>query len=136
EIREAVKNNGGGVWNHEFYWSGLSPEKTGPSQALKAAAQKYFGSFDEMKAKLADASVKRFGSGWGWLIKAADGSLKIVSTPNQDCPLMAKDGSKPLLCIDVWEHAYYLKYKNMRASYVAAILDIVNWAKVSAEYES
>ena len=140
KIRTAVRNNGGGVWNHEFYWKGLSPNKTEPSAKLAEAVKKSFGSFDELKKQMYDVSVKQFGSGWGWLLVNPDGSLKIASTPNQDNPLMGKAigacGCIPILTIDVWEHAYYLKYKNLRAEYAKNIWNLVDWKRVSERYES
>lgn len=140
KIRTAVRNNGGGVWNHEFYWKGLSPKKSEPSAALENAAKKSFGGVDGLKKLMSDASVKQFGSGWGWLIVNPDGSLKIASTPNQDNPLMGAYvgacGCIPILTIDVWEHAYYLKYKNLRAEYAKNIWNLVDWKRVSERYES
>ena len=139
-IRGAVRNNGGGVWNHEFYWLGLSPNKSEPSPELLLAIEKSFGSLDGLKKLLSEASVKRFGSGWGWLCVDFDGNLKICSTPNQDNPIMGETAGLekmvPLLNIDVWEHAYYLKYKNLRAEYVKNIWNLVNWKRVSERYEA
>ena len=138
KIREAVRNNAGGVWNHEFYWDGLSPKKTEPSAEFKAAVEKSFGSFEKFKEKLLGECMKRFGSGWGGVLVNPDGTLKVVSTPNQDNPLMGEFigacGCKPVLTIDVWEHAYYLKYQNKRAEYLENIWDKINWEKVSERY--
>lgn len=138
KIREAVRNNAGGVWNHEFYWDGLTPKKTEPSAEFKAAVEKSFGSFEKFKEKLLGECMKRFGSGWGWVLVNPDGTLKVVSTPNQDNPLMGEFigacGCKPVLTIDVWEHAYYLKYQNKRAEYLENIWDKINWGKVSERY--
>ena len=123
-IRGAVRNNGGGHFNHLMFWRIMAPKGTGgaPSAALAAAIANGIGSMDELKAKLADAGLKRFGSGWAWLIKKADGSVCVTSTPNQDNPLMiglVDAPGTPLMGIDVWEHAYYLKYQNRRADYLA-----------------
>ncbi len=138
--RTAVRNNGGGVWNHTFYWKGLSPKKSEPSAKLLEAVNAAFGSLDEMKKQLNDASIKRFGSGWGWLCKDASGKLSILSTPNQDTPIMGNAvGLKklePIFVIDVWEHAYYLTYQNLRAKYVEAIWNIANWDEISLRYEA
>ena len=138
KIREAVRNNAGGVWNHEFYWDGLTPKKTEPSAEFKAAVEKSFGSFEKFKETLLGECMTRFGSGWGWVLVNPDGTLKVVSTPNQDNPLMGEFigacGCKPVLTIDVWEHAYYLKYQNKRAEYLENIWDKINWEKVSERY--
>ena len=138
-IRGAVRNNGGGHFNHSMFWRIMSPKGTGgaPSAALAAAIAKGVGSMDELKAKLADAGLKRFGSGWAWLIRKSDGSVAVTSTPNQDNPLMiglVDAPGTPLMGIDVWEHAYYLKYQNRRADYLAAWWDVVNWNEVSARF--
>ncbi len=138
-IRGAVRNNGGGHFNHSMFWRIMAPKGTGgaPSAALAAAIANGIGSMDELKAKLADAGLKRFGSGWAWLIKKADGSVCVTSTPNQDNPLMiglVDAPGTPLMGIDVWEHAYYLKYQNRRADYLAAWWDVVNWNEVSARF--
>lgn len=129
----AIRNNGGGHWNHSFFWTILGPGKGGtPSGALASAITSQFGSFDNFKKEFATAATSRFGSGWAWLI-ATKGKLSIVSTPNQDNPLMdiAETKGTPLLGLDVWEHAYYLKYQNKRADYISAFWNIVNWDKVS-----
>ena len=129
----AVRNNGGGFWNHNFFWSIMAPNAGGtPSGALAEDINKTFGSFDEFKTKFAAAAATRFGSGWAWLIQK-DGKLEIVSTPNQDNPLMdaAEVKGKPLLGIDVWEHAYYLKYQNLRKDYITNWYNIVNWDEVA-----
>ena len=130
-IKGAVRNNGGGHYNHSLFWVLMAPKGQGgaPSAELAAAINKAFGSMDDFKAKLADAGMKRFGSGWSWLIKKPDGSLEIMSTPNQDNPLM--EGKHALLGCDVWEHAYYLKYQNRRADYLGAYWNVVNWAEVA-----
>jgi Fe-Mn family superoxide dismutase len=132
----AVRNNGGGHWNHSFFWQLLAPA-TGkqPSPALLAQIQKDFGSLDNLKAEFGKAATSRFGSGWAWLI-VKDGKLVISSTPNQDNPLMdvAEVKGRPILALDVWEHAYYLKYQNKRAEYIAAFWNVVNWDFVSQEF--
>ena len=131
DIRAAVQNNGGGHYNHSFFWQLLAPvgsEMTVMPEAVKAELEKSFGSVEEFKTKFKEAALGRFGSGWVWLIKTGD-SLKIVSTPNQDSPVMT--GETPILGIDVWEHAYYLKYQNKRADYLDAMWTIINWQKVA-----
>jgi Fe-Mn family superoxide dismutase len=131
--RAAVRNNGGGHVNHTFFWQIMKPNGGGdPSGALETAIRETFGDPDELKAQVNDAGVKRFGSGWTWLV-ANGGALEIVSTPNQDSPLM--DGKIPVLGIDVWEHAYYLKYKNRRPDYLAAWWDVVNWEEIGRRFD-
>jgi superoxide dismutase, Fe-Mn family len=132
DIRDAVINHGGGHANHTFFWEILGPEKKECSGKIKKAIEKEFGSFDAFKEKFSDAAMKRFGSGWAWLV-VSDGELEIVSTPNQDSPLM--DGKIPVLGLDVWEHAYYLKYQNKRNEYIEAFWNVVNWEKVNEFYE-
>lgn len=130
----AVRNNGGGHYNHALYWSIMSPNGGGtPSGELSKAIDAAFGSFDEFKKKFAEAGMTRFGSGWSWLSVAADGKLQVSSTPNQDNPLMdiAEVKGTPILGMDVWEHAYYLKYQNRRADYVGAFMNVVNWDAVA-----
>ena len=136
-ISTAVRNNGGGHWNHTFFWYCLSPNAGGtPSGKLADAINKSFGSFDEFKTKFTAGGIGRFGSGWVWLIVKPDGKLDITSTPNQDNPLMdvAETKGVPILGADVWEHAYYLKYQNRRADYLAAFWNVVNWKKVEERY--
>jgi superoxide dismutase, Fe-Mn family len=136
-ISPAVRNNGGGHWNHTFFWNSLAANAGGsPSGKLADAINEAFGSFDEFKTKFAAAGIGRFGSGWAWLIIKKDGKLEITSTPNQDNPLMdvAETKGVPLLGVDVWEHAYYLKYQNKRADYLAAIWNVINWNKVAERY--
>ncbi|MBM3914516.1 MAG: superoxide dismutase [Sphingomonadales bacterium] len=136
-ISAAVRNNGGGHWNHSFFWESLAPNAGGaPTGSLADAINAAFGSFDSFKEKFAAAGMTRFGSGWAWLI-VANGKLEICSTPNQDNPLMdiAETKGLPLLGADVWEHAYYLKYQNRRADYLAAFWQVVNWNVVAARYE-
>lgn len=137
KISPAVRNNGGGHWNHSFFWEILSPEGGGkPTGALAEAIDEAFGSFDEMKEKFNAAGTTRFGSGWAWL-GVLDGKLAICSTPNQDNPLMDVAECKciPILGCDVWEHAYYLKYQNKRPDYLKAFWNVVKWEKVSQHFE-
>ena len=130
DIRMAVRNNGGGHWNHTFFWNLMAPNAGGaPTGALAEAIASSFGSFDAFKEKFAAAGMGRFGSGWAWLVDNG-GSLEITSTPNQDNPLM--EGRRAILGVDVWEHAYYLKYQNRRADYLAAFWNVVNWSAVAA----
>ncbi|MCC8410576.1 superoxide dismutase [Mucilaginibacter sp. UR6-1] len=133
----AVRNNGGGHYNHSLFWTLLAPNTGGaPTGALAEAINSTFGSFDELKTKLSEAGATRFGSGWAWLIVTADKKLAVTSTPNQDNPLMdiAEVKGTPVLGIDVWEHAYYLKYQNRRPDYLAAIWNVINWEKVAELY--
>ena len=133
DIRMAVRNNGGGYSNHTFFWKIMAPNAGGePTGAVGDAINEAFGSFDKFKEQFIDAGVKQFGSGWAWLI-ADNGKLSITSTPNQDTPIM--DGKKAILGVDVWEHAYYLKYQNKRPDYLAAWFNVVNWAKVDEWFE-
>ena len=137
QLPVAVRNNGGGHWNHALFWKSLSPQGGGqPGGALGTAINQAFGSFDEFKKQFDAAAVGRFGSGWAWLAAGADGKLFVSSTPNQDNPLMdvAEKRGAPLLGLDVWEHAYYLKYQNKRADYIAAFWNVVNWPEVAARY--
>ncbi len=133
----AVRNNGGGHWNHTFFWNIMSPNGGGkPTGELAAAIDRTFGSFDEFKKQFAAAAVGRFGSGWAWLCVSNNGDLFITSTPNQDNPLMdvAEKPGKPILGVDVWEHAYYLHYQNRRPDYVEAWWNVVNWDAVAKHY--
>ena len=135
-ISPAVRNNGGGHWNHTFFWESLAPNAGGtPTGELADAINTAFGSFEEFKTKFAAAGTTRFGSGWAWLI-VKDGKLEVSSTPNQDNPLMdvAEVKGTPILGVDVWEHAYYLKYQNKRPDYLAAIWNTVNWNKVAERF--
>jgi Fe-Mn family superoxide dismutase len=137
EAGDAVRNNGGGFYNHVFFWNNLAPKSAGPSHELSAALTKAFGSFDKFKETFSNAAKTRFGSGWAWLYLTADKNLAVGSTPNQDNPLMDVSAIKgtPLLTIDVWEHAYYLKYQNKRADYIDAFWNVVNWEEVSRRYQ-
>lgn len=137
KISPAVRNNGGGHWNHTFFWESLTANGAGsPNGKLAASIDAEFGSFDQLKEKMAQAGMTRFGSGWAWLIEQ-DGKLVISSTPNQDNPLMdvAEVKGTPILGIDVWEHAYYLKYQNRRADYLNAFWNVVNWDVAGKRYE-
>jgi Fe-Mn family superoxide dismutase len=127
--RTAVRNNGGGHYNHSLFWEWMSPDGGGePDGALRDALGSAFGSVEEFKAAMKDTGVKRFGSGWAWLVRD-DSGLAVVSTPNQDNPI--SEGKTPLLGVDVWEHAYYLKYQNRRPDYLDAWWNVVNWPKVA-----
>jgi superoxide dismutase, Fe-Mn family len=129
DIRTTVRNNGGGHWNHSLFWKWMAPGAGGaPTGAVADAINSSFGSFDKFKEQLQAAGLARFGSGWAWLLDAG-GKLEITSTPNQDNPLM--DGKKAILGVDVWEHAYYLKYQNRRGDYLTAWWNVVNWAEVN-----
>jgi Fe-Mn family superoxide dismutase len=135
-ISPAVRNNGGGHWNHTFFWETLAPKAGGaPSGKIADAINSTFSSFDGFKEKFANAGMTRFGSGWAWLL-LKDGKLEISSTPNQDNPLMdvAEVKGTPVLGVDVWEHAYYLKYQNRRADYLAAFWNVVDWNKVAERF--
>jgi len=135
----AVRNNGGGHYNHSFFWTILSPNGGGqPSGNLATAIDKAFGSLDKFKEAFATAAATRFGSGWAWLIVDASGNLKVTSTPNQDNPAMdiAEVKGMPILGIDVWEHAYYLKYQNKRPEYVTNFWNIVNWSEAEKRYNN
>ncbi|WP_075602312.1 superoxide dismutase [Saccharicrinis aurantiacus] len=130
----AVRNNGGGFYNHELFWKVLSPNGGGlPTGDVLAAIEKSFGSFDAFKDEFSKAAATRFGSGWAWLVQKEDGSLAITSTANQDNPLMdiAEVKGTPVLALDVWEHAYYLKYQNLRPDYISAFWNIINWDEVA-----
>jgi Fe-Mn family superoxide dismutase len=133
EIRTAVRNNGGGYHNHKLFWTVIAPggDKE-PSGDLAKALDEAFGSLDGFKAKLTDAAAKRFGSGWGWLCVGKGGALQVLSTANQDSPLT--DGLTPVLGVDVWEHAYYLKYQNRRPDYLKAFWEVVNWDEVARRW--
>jgi Fe-Mn family superoxide dismutase len=133
-IRTAVRNNGGGHVNHTMFWQIMGPNGGGqPGGDLAAAIKQSFGSFDQLKEKVNAAGAGRFGSGWAWVLKSGNG-LEITSTPNQDSPLM--EGRFPILGVDVWEHAYYLKYQNRRPDYLAAWWNVVNWSEVEKRFKS
>jgi superoxide dismutase, Fe-Mn family len=132
-----VRNNGGGFWNHNLFWTVMGPNGGGtPGGDLLDAINKYFGSFDKFKEDFSKAGATRFGSGWAWLVKDASGKLVIGSTPNQDNPLMDVSDLKgtPLLALDVWEHAYYLKYQNRRPDYISAFWNVINWEEVTKRF--
>ena len=134
DVRTVVRNHGGGHANHSLFWQVMGPDGGGvPTGALGDALMGAFGSFEAFKEKLIDAATKRFGSGWGWLT-VGGGKLEVSSSANQDSPLM--EGKTPLLGVDVWEHAYYLKYQNRRPDYLGAWWNVVNWAEVSRRYEA
>jgi Fe-Mn family superoxide dismutase len=135
EIRGAVRNNGGGYVNHALFWDIMTPGgSSAPSGELAAAVDAAFGSVDELKTRLEAVAGGQFGSGWGWLVVDGDGALQCYSTANQDSPLM--EGHTPILGVDVWEHAYYLKYQNRRPDYLSAWWNVVNWDKVGDRYEA
>ena len=134
---KAVRNNGGGFYNHSLFWKVMSPKGGGkPSGDLAKAIDDAFGSFDAFKEKFSDAAKTQFGSGWAWLCVHKGGKVEVCSTPNQDNPLMPKTGcgGTPILGLDVWEHAYYLNYQNRRPDYVGAFWNVINWEEVSANY--
>ncbi len=135
---DAVRNNGGGFYNHTLFWNNLAQKSASPSSELSAAMTKTFGSMDKFKEAFSTAGKTRFGSGWAWLLLNSDKNLAITSTPNQDNPLMDISPVKgvPLLVLDVWEHAYYLKYQNKRADYIDAFWNVVNWDEVSKRYSA
>mmetsp|Transcript_15116 Transcript_15116/g.26831 ORF Transcript_15116/g.26831 Transcript_15116/m.26831 type:complete len:219 (-) Transcript_15116:548-1204(-) len=141
EVSTMIRNNGGGHWNHSFFWKVMTnPSNTnGPSAEVKEAIDCAFGSLDDMKTKFNTAAAGRFGSGWAWLGMKADGTLGITSTPNQDNPLMSietnADPMTPILGLDVWEHAYYLKYQNRRPEYISAFWNVVNWEQVNDNFK-
>ena len=135
----AVRNNGGGHYNHSLFWTVIGPNGGGePSGELASAITEAFGSFEEFKKKFSEAGTTRFGSGWAWLSVAADGKLQVSSTPNQDNPLMdvADVKGTPILGMDVWEHAYYLNYQNRRPDYIAAFFNVINWDAVTARFSA
>ncbi|MBS9463369.1 superoxide dismutase [Flagellimonas sp. 389] len=135
----AVRNNGGGFYNHSLFWEVMSPDGGGqPSGDLAAAIDEAFGSFDNFKEEFSTAAGTRFGSGWAWLCVHEGGKLTICSTPNQDNPIMPETGcgGNPIMGLDVWEHAYYLNYQNKRPDYVSAFFNVINWDKVSENYQA
>lgn len=133
DIRTAVRNNGGGHWNHSFFWPLMKKNGGGsPSGELAQAIESQFGSFDAFKEEFGKVAAGRFGSGWAWLLVDKGGKLSLTSTPNQDNPIM--EGKHPILGLDVWEHAYYLKYQNRRPEYIKAFWNVVNWEQVEKNY--
>ncbi|HFH7111349.1 TPA: superoxide dismutase SodA [Streptococcus agalactiae] len=134
DIRQAVINNGGGHLNHALFWELMSPEETQISQELSEDIDATFGSFEDFKAAFTAAATGRFGSGWAWLVVNAEGKLEVLSTANQDTPIM--EGKKPILGLDVWEHAYYLNYRIVRPNYIKAFFEIINWNKVNELYQA
>ena len=128
DIRQAVINNGGGHLNHALFWELMTLEQTAPSAELAAAIDAAFGSFDDFKSAFTAAATTRFGSGWAWLVVNKEGKLEVTSTANQDNPI--SEGKKPILGLDVWEHAYYVKYRNVRPDYIKAFFSVINWNKV------
>lgn len=139
QLSPAIRNNGGGHWNHTFFWEIMTPDSMGrPEGALADDINNTFGSFEEFKTQFNAAGATRFGSGWAWLIVNNDGKLEVCSTPNQDNPLMdvAEVKGTPILGLDVWEHAYYLRYQNRRPDYMQAWWDVVNWNKVNELYQN
>jgi superoxide dismutase, Fe-Mn family len=138
KYKMAVRNNGGGHYNHSLFWTMMSPNGGGlPTGALAEAINKTFGSFEKFKSEFSDSAKTRFGSGWAWLVVSPDGKLKITSTPNQDNPIMdiAKVKGTPILGLDVWEHAYYLKYQNKRPDYINAFWNVINWSEIAKRYQ-
>lgn len=136
-LRAAVRNNGGGYYNHNLYFAILDPDgSTRPSGELASRIDKDFGGYDSLKEKLTSAAAGRFGSGWAWLSANKNGELQVSSSPNQDNPLMDNTGWTPILGIDVWEHAYYLKYKNLRGDYISAFFEVLNWDQVAINYSN
>ena len=136
-VKTAVQNNGGGHVNHTMFWEIMKPGgPSAPTGALAQAITSAFGDVETLKKQINEAGAKRFGSGWSWLVADASGALSVVSTPNQDNPLMETGGKTPILGVDVWEHAYYLKYQNKRPDYLAAWWNTVNWDEVAKRYEA
>ena len=133
----AVRNNGGGYFNHSLFWEIMGPNCGGsPTGRLSAVINDAFGSYDDFKSSFSSAAGTRFGSGWAWLCTDAQGNLEVFSTANQDNPLMPGEcGKTPILCLDVWEHAYYLNYQNRRPDYISAFFEVINWDKVSEKYD-
>ncbi|MFH1290676.1 MAG: superoxide dismutase [Nanoarchaeota archaeon] len=132
DIRKAVRNNGGGYVNHALFWRVLKKEVEFAGK-IKEAIEREFGSYEEFKKKFSEAAATQFGSGWAWLVVNSDGKLEITSTANQDSPL--SEGKRPILTLDVWEHAYYLKYQNKRPNYIESFFNVINWDKVGELYE-
>lgn len=137
-LRTAIQNNGGGFYNHNLYFENMSPEGGGePTGVLAKQIEKDFGSFADFKEKIKAAAIARFGSGWAWLSTDSAGNLAVSSTPNQDNPLMEQESRRvPILALDVWEHAYYLKYKNLRPDYIEGFFQVIDWKEVARRYEA
>ncbi len=133
DIRSAVRNHGGGHWNHSFFWPLLKKGVEAKGAVIDAIAEKW-ESFEKFQEEFSNAAALRFGSGWAWLVVDEDGSLEIISTPNQDTPV--SDGKKPVLGLDVWEHAYYLTYQNKRPAYIEAFFNVIDWDKVNEHYQN
>ncbi|EGJ26464.1 superoxide dismutase SodA [Streptococcus porcinus] len=134
DIRQALVNNGGGHLNHALFWELLSPEKTEVTSDVASAIDEAFGSFESFKDAFTTAATSRFGSGWAWLVVNKEGKLEVMSTANQDTPI--SEGKQPILGLDVWEHAYYLNYRNVRPNYIKAFFEIINWNKVDELYKA
>ncbi len=135
DIRLAVRNHGGGHFNHSLFWNIIGPAKgTGPGLELKQHLEKQFGSFNGFKEVFTKTALSHFGSGWAWLVKEKAGGLRVLSLPNQDCPL--SQGLEPILCLDLWEHAYYLKYQNRRTEYIESFFHVINWSEVALRFDS
>ena len=134
DIRQAVINNGGGHLNHALFWELMTPAETSPSAELAADIEATFGSFEDFKAAFTAAATTRFGSGWAWLVVNKEGKLEVTSTANQDTPI--SEGKTPILGLDVWEHAYYVKYRNLRPNYIQAFFSVINWKKVDQLYSA
>ena len=132
DIRQAVINNGGGHLNHALFWELMTPAETSPSAELAADIEATFGSFEDFKAAFTASATTRFGSGWAWLVVNKEGKLEVTSTANQDTPI--SEGKTPILGLDVWEHAYYVKYRNLRPNYIQAFFSVINWKKVDQLY--
>ena len=132
DIRQAVINNGGGHLNHALFWELMTPAETSPSAELTADIEATFGSFEDFKTAFTAAATTRFGSGWAWLVVNKEGKLEVTSTANQDTPI--SEGKTPILGLDVWEHAYYVKYRNLRPNYIQAFFSVINWKKVDELY--
>lgn len=137
DVKATIRNNGGGFYNHNLYFGHLSPNAGGePAGILAEKIQETFSSFSDFKEQISKAAVGQFGSGWAWLATNNEGALQIMASPNQDNPLLETEGIwQPILGIDVWEHAYYLKYKNLRADYIKAFFEVVNWNQVAQNYQ-
>ena len=137
DLRTGIRNNGGGYYNHNMYFTQLSPNgKSAPEGELAEKINEAFGSFDEFKEKISALALGQFGSGWAWLSVTSAGELVLSNTPNQDNPISLGTGNTPIFTIDVWEHAYYLKYKNLRASYVKELFNVVDWSVIERRYEA